>query len=1140
MVKRREVSRSKSLSAKRPSKAGDLRAKPRTSTRSGRTGRLSNKNATVASNDVDKNDLTDIEIEAAMPATRSSLNVSKTNQNVSIFKRTLSADAWGSMQQQPREEEKPTKNASWLSPKRSSRLERALSFRAFSKKLVGSNKSLAMEGLGGGGHDSFNFSVDMLSDSDKDSNGSNGNNKSKGVETAGTSAPRASLYTSSPSHRSLMADPLAPRQGLYTSSPTKRGLALDEDDDGQDPSDLSSPAGLYPRASLSSLSSPVREPYHQRPSDVASIAINSFYHHGDDDDDSYAPTTAADAVEIRLRELQHQHKGSARMGLLRSSSMKRVTSIGSSSQSNNSSLSPKPTTLRRNHSGASIKRTSLDDLRPPNLYRATSASSNGAAPRKRPTLDLFLGGCNQDDDDEALTRASDHDDAVVENMLAGLGTVKRDSGRAKHTDEEAGLSPRNSNHSRRGLSSHSSNHSTNASDDDRDGNDCSSNDEEYDNFVLRTSIRSSRTRNSTHSNQEWRNNTKDFFRDEYQDIMKDIVVRQEDEAAATLNDMPNLDCTVGAPKSRRASLQGVHDSFLMFSRKQADWNNVDQSVNLMDASSIANLDYDHTAESFGKSYRRSSIHQFQSPYQKETMLQKCQRRVTASCPITVTTACHRDPRKRNFVLLLSLLLIGMACTAYTVIPMIASDIKNKKEHGATLPPLSRVEQFQSVLVGVSTPERLQNETSPANQAFQWLLEEDPAQLEPDDVEVPARFALATMHFGTQNEAWTRNGHWMSEASVCHWYGVECEGSMVTHLNLTNNHIWGDFPIEFQALSELRVLDLSKNLQLKGSLSADLFTAWSQMEYLLLQENRFGGRLPEEIGALTRLTQLSLWGNELSGPIAPTLNKLTNMRALMLQDNSFISTIPDLSSLQELAYLHLDVNKLTSTIPSWIGKLTQLRDLRVHQNSLTGTIPKELANAQNLGVFFAGDNRLAGSIPEIFQDLPELSDLQLHRNIFRSSLPTSIQYLTNLRRFTIDHCGMTGTLPPAWQALSKLQVLAINHNNLVGPLPTTYGNMRSLRDLWVNHNFLQEAIPSELGKLTDSLVRLYLESNAFHSTVPAELGNLDKLEQFRVFETLVTGTMPHAVCDLVNQDDNKLEQIQADCEKVVCDCCTTCF
>ncbi|CAB9529504.1 expressed unknown protein [Seminavis robusta] len=217
MVKRREVSRSKSLSAKRPSKDGDLRAKPRT--RSGRTGRLSSKNATVASDDVDKNDLTDIEIEAAMPATRSSLNVSKTNQNVSIFKRTLSADAWGSMQQQPREEEKPTKNASWLSPKRSSRLERALSFRAFSNKLVGSNKSLVMEGIGGGGHDSFNFSVDMLSDSDKDSNG---NNKGKGVKTAGTSAPRVSLYTSSPSQRGLIADPLAPRQGLYTSSRSQK------------------------------------------------------------------------------------------------------------------------------------------------------------------------------------------------------------------------------------------------------------------------------------------------------------------------------------------------------------------------------------------------------------------------------------------------------------------------------------------------------------------------------------------------------------------------------------------------------------------------------------------------------------------------------------------------------------------------------------------------------------------------------------------------------------------------------------------------------------------------------------------------------------------------------------------------------
>lgn len=48
------------------------------------------------------------------------------------------------------------------------------------------------------------------------------------------------------------------------------------------------------------------------------------------------------------------------------------------------------------------------------------------------------------------------------------------------------------------------------------------------------------------------------------------------------------------------------------------------------------------------------------------------------------------------------------------------------------------------------------------------------------------------------------------------------------------------------------------------------------------------------------------------------------------------------------------------------------------------------------------------------------------------------------------------------------------------------------------------------------------------------------ETFRIFETQVTGTMPSAVCKLL--DTEKLKNLEADCrvEKIKCPCCTKCY
>lgn len=87
-----------------------------------------------------------------------------------------------------------------------------------------------------------------------------------------------------------------------------------------------------------------------------------------------------------------------------------------------------------------------------------------------------------------------------------------------------------------------------------------------------------------------------------------------------------------------------------------------------------------------------------------------------------------------------------------------------------------------------------------------------------------------------------------------------------------------------------------------------------------------GQIPTELGLLTLVQELSLYGMQLTGTIPTELGLLS-------------STITGL-------YLH--ENYLEGKIPSELGLLTDLESLWMHQLSLTGTVPAELCNLFQTG------------------------------------------------------------------------------------------------------------------------------------------------------------------------------------------------
>ena len=88
---------------------------------------------------------------------------------------------------------------------------------------------------------------------------------------------------------------------------------------------------------------------------------------------------------------------------------------------------------------------------------------------------------------------------------------------------------------------------------------------------------------------------------------------------------------------------------------------------------------------------------------------------------------------------------------------------------------------------------------------------------------------------------------------------------------------------------------------------------------------------------------------MNGPIPTQLGLLTNIKELSLYGMQLTGTIPtDLALLSNMTGLFLHENYLEGNIPSELGLLTNLESIWLHQLSLTGTVPVELCDLFTAG------------------------------------------------------------------------------------------------------------------------------------------------------------------------------------------------
>jgi Leucine-rich repeat (LRR) protein len=110
------------------------------------------------------------------------------------------------------------------------------------------------------------------------------------------------------------------------------------------------------------------------------------------------------------------------------------------------------------------------------------------------------------------------------------------------------------------------------------------------------------------------------------------------------------------------------------------------------------------------------------------------------------------------------------------------------------------------------------------------------------------------------------------------------------------------------------------------------------EKLNLFHMNLRGTIPENIFTkVTRLLELDLQGNDLTGQIPTTVSHLKDIQIFILSNNKLSGDLPrQVGLMVDLQKFNIDNNKIEGSIPDLISALKDLHELRLNNNALGGT------------------------------------------------------------------------------------------------------------------------------------------------------------------------------------------------------------
>ena len=342
------------------------------------------------------------------------------------------------------------------------------------------------------------------------------------------------------------------------------------------------------------------------------------------------------------------------------------------------------------------------------------------------------------------------------------------------------------------------------------------------------------------------------------------------------------------------------------------------------------------------------------------------------------------------------------------------------------------------------------------------------------------------------------------------------------LRLGENAFSGTIPSEVGTMSALNSFDIFTNA-INGRIPTE-FGMLRQLQFMFLSRNFLESGIPSELGLIESLVGFFVNDNLLTGTIPLELGKNDKLQVLRLGKNSFTSgPIPSfLYQMTSLTEVHMYGINMTGNFSIELGNLNSLSSLRVEDNLLTGSLPSEVSRLVNLTELIISANTLTGSIPSSIGSLTLLTDLRLDQNQFFGLLPDAIGNMVFLETLQFDNNLLFGQLPDTFTNLVNLKLLYCGNNQLSGTFPENFGNLVALEDFQCFHNTISQSrqpgirgtLPTSLGKMSN-LKTFIMYQNGLKGTIPTFMGEMSSLEFLDVEWNLLSGTVPTELGKLSN-------------------------
>lgn len=256
------------------------------------------------------------------------------------------------------------------------------------------------------------------------------------------------------------------------------------------------------------------------------------------------------------------------------------------------------------------------------------------------------------------------------------------------------------------------------------------------------------------------------------------------------------------------------------------------------------------------------------------------------------------------------------------------------------------------------------------------------------------------------------------------------------LKLWQNNFTGSIPSKLGLNGKLIELDLSTN-KLTGLIPKDLCFG-RKLKILILLDNFLFGPLPDDLGQCETLWRVRIGQNYLNGSIPKGFLYLPELSLIELQNNYLSGQIEEEKGVvsSKLEQLSLFNNSLSGSLPSSIGKLSGLQILLLSGNKFTGEIPSEIGLLKNVLKMDLSRNNFSGMIPSEIGNCFLLTFLDLSHNQLSGPIPVQVSQIRILNYFNVSWNHLNQSLPKEIGSMKSLTSADFSHNDLSGKIPET--------------------------------------------------------------------------------------------------------